>query len=165
MKIKLKSITSFVAAAVISLVGVLFLFIIYAGYQSLLFATVMYLEYYSFLVLPPLAGILAWGLIYFFGETKISTEEFIERKIKWRFIKTNLLRLLKVKAAAFILSALLLGTLFTPPLIKTCIPNNNRKAYLWAITLNVLSMALSVWIYLGGKMLIKNYWNIIKLSF
>ncbi len=164
MKINLRTALSFLAAAVIAVVGILLLFILYTGYQSLLFAAVMYFGYYSFLVLPPLAGILAWSLVYFFRETKESAEEFIERKLKWKFIKNNLLRLLRIKIAAFIFSALLLGPLFTPPLIKTCIPNNNKKVYFWAITLNMMSMALTTWIYLGGKMLIQHYWSAIKLS-
>jgi len=163
-KNRIKSVWNFLAFLLVLFTGIFLLCVFYAVSQLLYLQGVILLGYYSFLVFVPLAGILAWGLLFFFKETEISTEEFVEKKINFRFVRKILLWLLKMKMVAFVASALFLGPIITPPLIKTCIPNDKKKAYFWSIALNMLSAAFWLGFTLGGWKLAKHYWSAIKLS-
>jgi hypothetical protein len=164
LEIKRSKFKSYLAFFVVSAAAVLLLIIFFAASQYFYVKSVFWLGYYSFLVFVPFAGFLAWGLIYFFRETTITTEEFIEKNLKIKFARKFLLWLLKYKKIAFVVSAFALGPIFTPPFIKTCVPNDKKKAYLWAIGLNVISTAIGIGGYLGGKDFLKHYLSIIKLS-
>lgn len=165
MKPKWCKFLSYLAIAAISLATLVLLIAFYAISQWLYMSGVFFLGFYSFSVFVPLAGFLAWGLIYFFKETSATTEEFIEKKIKVKFARRALLWLLKYKKLAFVVSAFVLGPIFTPPFIRTCIPNDKKKAYLWAIGLNIFSTAIGIGGCLGGRELFRQYLDILKLSF
>ena len=151
-----KRVAVFGIATVLSIMGL-------AG-MPLYIMAVIFLDWRSYLVFPPLSGLMALWLIYFSGDGGKTLDEFIGEKVKGRRKKIFLLFLFKkLKPMALLFSALFIGPAFTPIITELCILNI-KKAYLTAIILNIFATAVWIWVYLGGKFIIEKYWELIKLS-
>jgi len=144
--------------AALSFATVLFI----AGWavMPLYIMAILFLGWRAYFVFPPLLGLLAWGMIYFYDEDK-TLADFIEGGIKSGSTKRILLYLFEhLKWAALVFSALFLSWSLTPILVKLCLKDNGKR-YIWGVVLNVISSALWVWIYLGGKNILEYCFGVI----
>lgn len=114
---------------------------------------IVVLGWRAYAAFVPLAGFLAWPLIYFNGNTDETLAEFIKRKIKSERMKNFLLYLFKGRIVAMIISALFLGPYLTPYVVNLCL---KKRVYFWAMMLNMIGTALWIFIYQGGADLIKS---------
>ena len=143
-------------AMVLSIIG-------WAGMPLYIIAVVL-LDWRSYLVFPLLSGLMAWWLIYFYGGKEKSLGDFIEEKVRGkRRRKILYFSFQKIKPLAIIFSALFIGPGLTPIIIKLCV-SDTKKAHLIAIVANGVATAAWIWVYLGGKFIIANYCETIKLS-
>jgi len=123
---------------------------------------IVVLEWRAYAAFVPLAGFLAWLFIYLDGDTEETLEGFVKRKIKGKRTKNILLYLFKGRIVAIIVSTIFLGPYLTPFVVNSCL---KKRVYFWAILLNMLGVALWIFIYQGGAELFKTFWTITKLSF
>ena len=134
----------FLLGAITALTGMWF--IIGSSYVAL----VVSYGWTSILIFPLLYGFLAWLVVYAYSGSQISLDIFIEKKIKIKWVKNFLFKLFKSGGLiALLVSAFLLCPLVTPILVKLYI-ENERMAYIVAISLNVFSTIILTCFYILG---------------
>ncbi|PIR67125.1 MAG: hypothetical protein COU51_00240 [Parcubacteria group bacterium CG10_big_fil_rev_8_21_14_0_10_36_14] len=116
---------------------------------------VVTLGWKSFLIFPLFYGLIAWLIIYIYGDVDMSIDVFIKDKIKNPRLKKKLLKIYgKSRFFALCLTAFTLCPLVAPILAKLCIKNKNR-ALLAGILLNITTTTIWIPIYLFGWKAIK----------
>ena len=116
---------------------------------------VVTLGWKSFLIFPLFYGLIAWLIIYIYGDVDMSIDVFIKDKIKNPRLKKKLLKIYgKSRFFALFLTAFTLCPLVAPVLAKLCIKNKSR-ALLAGILLNITTTTIWIPIYLFGWKAIK----------
>ncbi|MBU4421344.1 hypothetical protein L6259_01850 [Candidatus Parcubacteria bacterium] len=119
---------------------------------------VVALGWKSFLIFPLFYGLIAWLILYAYGDIDMSIDVFIEDKIEDPCLKKRMLEIYaKSRFFALFLAAFTLCPLVAPILAKLCI-KNKKKALLAGIFLNITTTTIWIPIYLFG-------WEAIKRIF
>lgn len=118
----------------------------------------VYLGYYSYIFFAPISGFIGWIMIRFFAKDQKTLEEMIEEKIKGERRKKFFLKIFNAsKLIAFLLIAVSTGPYLTPIFVRSCV-KRIKRAYIYAILLNMSATSFWIFIYFVG-------WETIKALF